>query len=281
MTLAREGGLLVPLLFGCFMRGLTLIGKGDYDEAFALLTEGLSVAERVGDEAVHHRLLNCLGWLFAELGDLDESEALNARSAQIGRRRSDPGTSPNAELNLGEVFTARGEFARAQDSFDTIFKYYRDPSSSIWMRFRYSIRMFAGMGELAVAQGDVTAARAYSAECLELATRAAARKNLVKAWRLAGKVAMTDRDWDAAEGHFRKSRDLAVALGNPVQLWKAELALGHFLRETKRPDDARQAYERALAMMNRVRERLRHERLKDAFAQNSDYRQLQNFVAGV
>jgi len=92
---------------------------------------------------------------------------------------------------------------------------------------------------------------------------------------------MTDRDWDAAEGHFRKSRDLAVALGNPVQLWKAELALGHFLRETKRPDDARQAYERALAMMNRVRERLRHERLKDAFAQNSDYRQLQNFVAGV
>jgi len=281
MTLAREGGLLVPLLFGCFMRGLTLIGKGDYDEAFALLTEGLSVAERVGDEAVHHRLLNCLGWLFAELGDLDESEALNARSAQIGRRRSDPGTSPNAELNLGEVFTARGEFARAQDSFDTIFKYYRDPSSSIWMRFRYSIRMFAGMGELAVAQGDVTAARAYSAECLELATRAAARKNLVKAWRLAGKVAMTDHDWDAAEGHFRKSRDLAVALGNPVQLWKAELALGHFLRETKRPDDARQAYERALAMMNRVRERLRHERLKDAFAQNSDYRQLQNFVAGV
>jgi len=281
MTLAREGGLLVPLLFGCFMRGLTLTGKGDYDAAFALLTEGMSVAERVGDEAVHHRLLNCLGWLFAELGDLDESEALNARSAQIGRRRSDPGTSPNAELNLGEVFTARGELARAQDRFDTIFRYYKDPSSSLWMRFRYSIRMFAGMGELAVAQGDFSAARAYSAECLELATRAAARKNLVKARRLAGKIAHADHDWDAAEGHFRKSRDLAASLGNPVQQWKAELALGHFLRDTRRPDDARHAYERALAVMDRVREGLRHERLRHAFAKNPDHRLLQNLVAGV
>ena len=281
MTLAREGGLLVPTLFGCFMRGLTLTGKGDYDGAFALLTEGMSLAERVGDEAVHHRLLNCLGWLFAELGDLDESEALNARSAQIGRRRSDPGTFPNAELNLGEVFAARGELARAQDRFDTIFRYYKDPSSSLWMRFRYSIRMFAGIGELAVAQGDFSAARAHSAECLELATRAAARKNLVKAWRLAGKVAQADRDWDAAEGHFGKSRDLAVSLGNPVQQWKAELALGHFLRETRRPDDARHAYERALAVMDRVREGLRHERLRDAFAKNSDHHLLQSLVAGV
>jgi tetratricopeptide (TPR) repeat protein len=281
MTLARERGLLVPTLFGCFMRGLTLTGKGDYDGAFALLTEGLSLAERVGDEAVHHRLLNCLGWLFAELGDLDESEALNARSAVIGRRRSDPGTSPNAELNLGEIFTARGELERAQDRFDTIFRYYKDPSSSLWMRFRYSIRMFAGMGELAIAYGDLSAAHAYSAECLELASRAAARKNLVKAWRLAGKIAQADRDWDAAEGHFRKSRELATSLGNPVQQWKTELALGHFLRDTNRPDDARHAYARALAAMDHVREGLRHERLKDAFAKNSDYRQLQSLVAGV
>ncbi len=281
MVLAREGGLLVPMLFGCFMRGLTLTGKGDYDEAFDLWTEGLTLAERVGDEAVHHRLLNCLGWLYAEMGDLDESETLNARSAQIGRRRSDPGTSPNAELNLGEIFTARGELARAQDSFDTIFRYYKDPSSSIWMRFRYSIRMFAGMGELAVARGDLSNARAHSAECLELATRAGARKNLVKAWRLAGKVACADRDWDAAEGHFRKSRDLAAALGNPVQHWRSELTLGQFLQDAGRVDDARHAYERALAVMDRVREGLRHERLRAAFEKNQDVRLVQSRLAGV
>jgi tetratricopeptide (TPR) repeat protein len=281
MALARERGLLVPLLFGCFMRGLTLTGKGEYDDAFALFNEGLSVAERVGDEAVHHRLLNCLGWLFAELGDLEESETLNARSAQIGRRRSDPGTYPNAELNLGEVYGAWGELDRAQDRFDTIFKYYKNPSSSEWMRFRYSIRMFAGMGELAVTRRDLSIARAHSAESLELATRAASRKSLVKAWRLAGEIAQAERDWDRAEGHLRKSRDLAVSLGNPVQRWKAELALGNFLQEVGRPDEARHSYERGLAEMVRVRAGLRHERLKEAFEKNPDLRLLQSLVAGV
>jgi tetratricopeptide (TPR) repeat protein len=281
MTLAREAGVLLPLLFGCFMRGLTLTGKGDYDEAYALFNEGLSVAERVGDEAVHHRLLNCLGWLYAELGDLDESEILNARSAEIGRRRFDPGTMPNAELNLGEVFGARGDLVRAQDQFDSVYRYYKNPSSSQWMRFRYSIRMFAGMGELAVARGDLSAARAHSAESLELATRAGSRKSLVKAWRLAGQIARAERDWDAAEGHFQKSKQLALALGNPVQHWKAELALGQFLHDVRRVDEARQAYERALAVMVRVREGLQHERLKAAFEKNPDLRVLQSLVAGV
>src|SRR4030095_11323962 len=104
LELAREQGVLFPVLFSCFLRGLTLTGKGDYDEAFAAFTEGLSLAERAGDEAIHHRLLNCLGWLYADLGDLDHAEALNERSAAIGRRRSDPGTQPNAELNLADIY---------------------------------------------------------------------------------------------------------------------------------------------------------------------------------
>jgi transcriptional regulator with AAA-type ATPase domain/tetratricopeptide (TPR) repeat protein len=278
MTLARNSGQLVPLLFSCFMRGLTLTGKGDYDEAFALFTEGLSLAERAGDEAVHHRLLNCLGWLYADLGDLDEAEALNLRSVRVARRRSDPGALPNAELNLGEIFWARGDIARAQDQFDGVFRYSTNPSTNQWMRFRYSIRMFASLGELAVARGDLSGARSHGAECLELATRSGSRKNLVKGWRLAGEIARAERNWDVAEGHFRKSLELAVALANPVQLWRSELALGRFLREAGRPDKAQDAFVRALASMQRVREGLREERLRDALDKNPDLRLLQSLV---
>ena len=59
--------------------------------------------------------MNSLGWLYAELGDLDQAEALNTISAQIGRRRRDPGTQPNAELNLGEVMRSRGDLKLAQE----------------------------------------------------------------------------------------------------------------------------------------------------------------------
>jgi tetratricopeptide (TPR) repeat protein len=272
LALARDGGLLLPLLFSCFLRGLTLTGKGNYDEALASFTEGLALAERVGDEAIHHRLLNCLGWLYAELGDLDHAEALNTTSAQIGRRRRDPGTQPNAELNLGEIVSSRGDLAVAQEIFDGVHRYWKNPSASLWMRFRYSIRMFAGMGELALARGDVAAARTYSAECLDLATRTGSRKNLVKGWRLAGEIERAQRNWDRAEGDLRKALALAASLGNPVQYWRTEVALGQLLSDVGRPDESRDAYRRAYARMQQVRESLRDERLRAAFEKSGDFR---------
>jgi transcriptional regulator with AAA-type ATPase domain/tetratricopeptide (TPR) repeat protein len=279
LALARSGGLLLPLLFSCFMRGLTLTGKGNYDDALAAFTEGLAIAERVGDEAIHHRLLNCLGWLYAELGDLDHAEALNTTSAQIGRRRRDAGTQPNAELNLAEVVSARGDLTLAQELYDGVYRYWKNPSVSEWMRFRYSIRMFAGMGELALARGDLEAARSHSAVCLDLATRTASRKNLVKGWRLAGEVERAGRNWDRAEGHLRKALALAMSLGNPVQYWRTEVAFGHLLNEVGRPVEAGEAFQRALGRMQQVRETLGHERLREAFDKSVELRFLQGVTA--
>jgi tetratricopeptide (TPR) repeat protein len=274
LTLARDRGLLVPLLFSCFLRGMTLTGKGDYDDALAAFQEGLSLAERVGDEAIHHRLLNCLGWLYADLGDLDRAEELNVTSAQIGRRRKDPGTQPNAELNLAEIYFARGELSRAQQQYDEVYRYFKNPHASLWMRFRYSIRMFAGMGELAIALGDLSAARSYGAECLDLATRTASRKNLVKGWRLAGAIAKAEGNWDKAEHHFSSSRELAVSLNNPVQHWKSELSWGRFLQDAGRVDESRRAFQRAFAVMQDARGTLRDQSLRDAFEKNLDVRTL-------
>jgi transcriptional regulator with AAA-type ATPase domain/tetratricopeptide (TPR) repeat protein len=279
--LARDSGRLFPVLFSCFLHGLSLIGKGDYDEALASFNEGLSLAERVGDEAIHHRLLNCLGWLYADLGDLDQAEELNTISARIGRSRTDPGTQPNAELNLAEIFRAKGELARAQDQYDEVFRYFLNPDNSLWMRYRYSIRMFAGMGELALARGDVGAARSHSTQCLELATRTASRKNLVKGWRLAAQIAHAEHDDDNAEGLFRKSLEIARSIGNPVQHWKSEIALGRFLDDMKRPDEAQHAFARAFALMQRVREGVRDVRLRGAADRNPDLRLLQNLVTRV
>ena len=281
LELAREQGVLFPVLFSCFLRGLTLTGKGDYDEAFAAFTEGLSLAERVGDEAIHHRLLNCLGWLYGDLGDLDHAAELNAMSANIGRRRADPGTQPNAELNLAEIFRAKGDLGSAQDQYDSVYRYWKNPSSSQWMRFRYSIRMFVGMGGLALARGDLAAARLHSAECLALATRTGSRKNLVKGWRLAGDIARAERDWDTAEGQLRKSLDLAVSLGNPVQQWKTEIALGQLLKDTGRICEAQHAFRRAFGVMQQVRQTLREQRLRVAFEKNPDLRFVQDLLAGI
>jgi tetratricopeptide (TPR) repeat protein len=143
------------------------------------------------------------------------------------------------------------------------------------MRYRYSIRMFAGLGDLALQRGDLSAARDHSATCLDLATRTGSRKNLVKGWRLAGEVARAQRDWDRAEAHLRKALDLAVALGNPVQYWQTEIALGHLLDDVGRTQEARQAFHRAHVRLQEVGAKLRDERLRAAFAKSAELRFVQ------
>ena len=92
---------------------------------------------------------------------------------------------------------------------------------------------------------------------------------------------LLERDWDTAEGHLRKSRDLAVSLGNPVQQWKTEIALGHLLKDAGRTREAQHAFQRAFGVMQQVRQTLREERLRVAFEKNSDLRLVQDLLAGM
>ena len=242
LVLAREHHLLVPLLFNLFVQGITLTGKGDYEAALALFREGLKLAEKVGDEAIHHRLLNCLGWLHAELGDLDGALDFNRQSAEVGRRRDDPGTFPNAEINLGEIYLAKGDVVEAANCFESAYRFWGNPKTSQWMRWRYAMRLFVGLGELGLARGDSERAAEFADRCLDLATRTNSRKNLAKGWRLRGRIAFARRQLDDAETAFRQSLVIAETIGNPTQLWVTRAALGELHLARQRHDLAGEAY---------------------------------------
>jgi tetratricopeptide (TPR) repeat protein len=131
-------------------------------------------------------------------------------------------------------------------------RFARDRATSAWMRFRYSIRLHASLGELALARGDLDEARRQAERCLELATRTNARKNLVKGWRLAGEVASAAGRSDDAERALREAHVIAESIGNPPQLWRtyAALARFHALRGAK--DGARLAAANGLRVVEGV-----------------------------
>jgi tetratricopeptide (TPR) repeat protein len=104
---------------------------------------------------------------------------------------------PNAELNLGDIFLARGDLPAAREMLERVDRFARDPATSAWMRFRYSIRLYASLGELALAQDDLDQARRHAERCLELATRTNARKTSItptrsaRVLRIAGRTSST------------------------------------------------------------------------------------------
>jgi tetratricopeptide (TPR) repeat protein len=262
LRIARENNLLAPLLYGLFMQGVTLTGKGDYDAALATLEEGLALSEKVGDEIQRHRMLNSLGWLRMECGDLDGAVELSRQGAEGARKRGDPETIANPEINLGDIFLAKSDLTLANEFLDGVHRLVKDPATSEWMRWRYSTHLFASLGDLWLARGDYAKAREFCDHCLDIATRTQSKKNLVKAWRLKGEIAQARRHWDEAENAFRQALTIAVSIANPTQLWKSHLALGRLLTQTKKPESAQQAFQAAREVIDRIKGSLQNPGLR-------------------
>ena len=67
---------------------------------------------------------------------------------------------------------------------------------------------------------------------------------------------------DEAEGVLRQALTIAEAIGNPTQLWRTQLALGRLYGERNEPELARQAYQRAREVIDRVKASLQNPGLR-------------------
>ena len=252
VRLSREHGLLLPLCWGLFIEALVLTAKGDYDEAHAIGEEGLALCEKIGDEVMYHRILNTLGWLWSEVGDLDRAAEFSRRGADGARKRGDPETFANPQINLGDMLILKGDLPLAADVLEEVHRLVKDPATSDWMKWRYSTHLFASLADLSVARGEYAKATRWADQCLEIAARTRARKNLVKGWRAKGEIATLQRRWDDAEQALHEALTIAQGIGNPGQLWRTHAAMGRFRAAAGKAEEARAAFGAARDVLRRM-----------------------------
>jgi len=256
------------------LAGVNFTGQGAYDRAVAIFDEGLALAERVGDENYTPRYLNSIGWLHIECGNLDRARELNQRAADGGRRRGDHESFANAELNLGDIALLTGDLALARDYLEGVLRLVKDPATSEWMRWRYSMHLFASLGELALARGDFDTARGHADECLARATRTRSRKYIVKSWRLRGELALARRHWDDADDALRQALEMAQSIDNPTQLWKTHAALGRLYTALRRSEASSQAYRSAIKVVDRIKASVEDPKLAETLATAPQFQEL-------
>jgi tetratricopeptide (TPR) repeat protein len=159
---------------------------------------------------------------------------------------------------VGDVFIGKGDLALAREVLDGVYRLATDPATSEWQRWRYSMHLFASLGELWLARGDLAKAHEFAEQCLELATCTNSRKYLIRGGRLKGEIALARRQWDEAERSLRQALTTAQAIGNPTQPWKTHLALGQLQAEAKRREQARRSFQAARAVVDRVKANLQN-----------------------
>ena len=146
VAFARDHNHPFALLQDLFYLGLPLASQGRYDEALATFTEGLELAVQLGDEIFRNRFLNCRGWVLAECGDLKQAIEFNRRGVGVSEERGDPETIANCKLNLVDLHLVQREFGLARDLLESVHRLAQKPSTSDWLRWRYSQHLFAALG---------------------------------------------------------------------------------------------------------------------------------------
>jgi hypothetical protein len=79
------------------------------------------------------------------------------------------------------------------------------------------------------------------------------RKNVVKAWRLRGEIALAYGELDAAEEVLKQALSASHALRNPTQLWKTQLAWGRLCAARHRSRETRNTGLAARVVIDRIK----------------------------
>jgi tetratricopeptide (TPR) repeat protein len=109
IEIARRLGMAHLVIWPQWFLGKALCCLGDYGRALEELHAAHDLCERIGDRAWRTRLLNTLGWCFAEFGSTRAAQEYNERASRVARDIGDPEITANADINLALNRLALGD----------------------------------------------------------------------------------------------------------------------------------------------------------------------------
>lgn len=223
IPLGRRLSLAHLVIWPAWFGGKAECCLGNYGRAIARLTDALELTDRIGDRAWKTRILNTLGWCYAELGSHEHARSFNERAAAIAHEMADAEITGNAEINLGVNWLALDDTERARSHLEPIHEHLTARSPfSLW---RYSMHLFDALGHTALRCGDPETALAHGSEELTRARRHFAPKVEARALDLRGRALLAMDRRDEAEAALAEAVTVADRIGYPRIAWQALLAL--------------------------------------------------------
>ena len=263
-VLARSGNVPLSLMRSIWVSGLTATDEGAYDKALEAFEESIALTQKIGDEHFYIRALNSLGWLYLSVGNVHRAIEFNQRGAVESRKRGDPEVIVNSELNLADAHLVAGDQSNAWELLREVHALANHPSTSDWMKWRYSQHLFASLGELWLARGNPAKAEEHIRHCAELAKRHDSPKYLARAFRLQGEVEVAKTNFEAVEQQFNRALALSLKIGEPTELWKAHEALARLHLELGRTERAERSCRAALDVLENLKAQTQNPDLRAA-----------------
>ena len=266
---------------GAFVRAMALTDVGRYNEAIQLLSQWIDIMEQNSIYLSLGRCYNCLGWVYAELYDLEKAFRLNNKALEnVGTLRKSPAIlflalemQAQTEVNLMENKFEMGKVDEAWKHMTRFEEVSANPDYDL-LRHRWSTRMKDLKGSILLSQGKLDSAAELAKQCLKAAKQLGMKKYIGRAERLFGEVLTERGAYDQAEDRLKSALARLTEVGNPKQIWITHTALARLYAKMKRPDLEREHWKAAASIVESTADGLKEERLRRTFMNAAPIREI-------
>ena len=207
--------------------------RGDYLEARSAFETALEDPDPLVIGTAHH----CLGKLAWHEGAYEAAESAFTKSRSIALRHDAADLRARAEIGLGGVCFARGDYERARLLYEGVKS---NPCSD-----EFTGMLLLNLGAIANIQGDIEAAQSHYTKASTFFAANGELRNQMMAHHNLGMLHADRLEWEAADDSYETARELAnqigdcEALGN-ILMNRSELscAMGRYQRAIEQCDAA-------------------------------------------
>jgi tetratricopeptide (TPR) repeat protein len=239
-------------------------GVGDYGEAFRILHDGIRVARERDSWLGAGRMMNTLGWLHSEFGDVAQAMEYDQESAKLGQAHGISNVEISALINLGLDHFLLGQHERALSCLDsTLDRVQREAFGA--HRWRWTIRLLVGLAGVHYAKGAYEEALRYVEQGLKEAQATSSQKYVAKGWALRGKILAQLGDRETAGAELQRAYTLAEQLGCSALSYPIAFDLGRWYETVGQERESAFLYTKAKAAVEHMATAIEDEGLRAIF----------------
>ncbi len=173
---------------------------GNYGEALSRLHEASDLCARIGDRAWRSRMLNTLGWCYAEIGAHETAAGYNTQAAALAHDIGDLEIIANSEINIALNHLAAGHLDEAEELIAPMRAHLEGPPDDPWMFWRFALHVLNADARIAIARRDLDQALQLTERQVSSAATHRAPKIEARAAALCGQILLDmDRRPEALE----------------------------------------------------------------------------------
>jgi predicted ATPase/class 3 adenylate cyclase/Tfp pilus assembly protein PilF len=218
------------------------IRQGDWDDAEALLRDGLGLAQEAGVDRLARTAFSGLGHVAHQRGDVEKARLHFESALRISRAMNAPRDIAITLGNLGMLDMATGDLDHAMSTYDEVVALARNVGDEHLLA-----EVLGNAGQAFEYGGQPGRARGHYEEALVLARRRGDLQGTAGALTKLASLLIED-DPDTAHLHLDESVSLARALGDRLSEGHALYALADLARLGDRLEDARKALDESLVL---------------------------------